>query len=92
MAARSAARFRMGWQLVTDWITSRPSSRWVLALVACALVPMLHVALAVAETDGTRLTGLRTGPYAVGFEVRQTVDPTRHVAATGAGTALGVAV
>ena len=53
---------------------------------------MLHAAQAVAETDGTRLTGLRAGPYAVGFEVRQTVDPTRHVAATRAGTALGVAV
>lgn len=77
---------------MTDRILRRAGAERRLALVACVLVPLLHVAHTEAEADGTRLAGLRTGPYPVGFEVHTVVDPTRHVDATGTGTPIGVAV
>ncbi len=62
------------------------------ALAAWLLIAALNVGPAGAETGPTRLTGLRTGPHAVGFEVRTTIDRTRQVDTTGAGTPVGVAV
>jgi hypothetical protein len=68
---------------------------------ACALIPLVTVLVAAtpavgrgdsAPTAGTRLAGLRTGPYFVGFDVRSGIDPTRRINGSDEGTALGLAI
>ncbi len=46
----------------------------------------------VAEAAGTRWAGVRSGPYAVGFEVRRGLDPTRRINREDGGTHIGMAV
>lgn len=77
---------------MTDLLMPCANGRRLVALVACVLIPLLHVPSAGADADRTRLTGLRAGPHPVGFEVRAIVDPTRHVDSTSTGTPLGMAL
>ena len=58
------------------------------------LLALLLTGTAVGQGDhtGTRLTGIELGPYAVGFEVRTTRDPTRRINATDAGTYVALAM
>ena len=55
---------------------------------------MLGVATASGQpldTTGTRLAGVRVGPYAVGFEIRSGLDATRPINQTDGGTRIGIA-
>ena len=58
------------------------------------LLALLLTAIAAGQTDhtGTRLAGIDLGPYAVGFEVSITRDPTRRINATDAGTDVALAM
>ena len=58
------------------------------------LLALLLTGTAAGQGDhtGTRLTGIELGPYAVGFEVRTTRDPTRRINATDAGTDVALAM
>lgn len=44
------------------------------------------------NTTGTRLAGIRPGPHAVGFEVRNGVDRSRRINRSDEGTRIGLAV
>lgn len=77
---------------MTHWMLPRERCRRLVVLVACVLTPLLHVPSAAADAERTRVTGLRTGPHPVGFEVRAIVDPTRHVDSSSTGTPLGMAM
>ena len=58
------------------------------------LLALLLTGTAAGQTDhaGTRLAGIDLGPYAVGFEVSITRDPTRRINATDAGTDVALAM
>jgi hypothetical protein len=61
-------------------------------LIALALVLGSGLGAAPSPSvSGTRLAGVRLGPHAVGFAVRSTVDPTRHVNAVDAGVRITLA-
>ena len=61
-------------------------------LIALALVLGSGLGAAPSPSvSGTRLAGVRLGPHAVGFAVRSTVDPTRHVNAVDAGVRINLA-
>lgn len=64
----------------------------VLALLTLVVGPPLTAQADPVPTRGTRLEGLRTGPFAVGFEVRSGVDPTRRINVSDEGTAIGLAI
>ena len=54
----------------------------LLALAISVAVSPATVGMAGADPPGpagTRLAGVRMGPHAVGFDVRQGLDPTRSV-------------
>ena len=62
---------------------------------ACALAAFGPAPAAARSGDdpaGTRLTGLRLGPYAVGFAVESTIDPSRRINRTDSGTRIGIAL
>lgn len=61
-------------------------------LVACGLGSVLFARQSGDVTNGTRLAGLRTGPHAVGFELKTAVDLTRHVSRSNEGTTIGIAI
>jgi len=65
-------------------------TRVALALFALVCMPSAQMQAGPAVT-GTRLAGLRTGRFAVGFEVRSGVDATRRINASDDGTAIGLA-
>jgi dienelactone hydrolase len=72
-------------------MTTRLQASRVLA-IGCAVV--LGVAAASGQpvdTTGTRLAGVRVGPYAVGFDVRQGLDATRPINQIDGGTRIGIA-
>ena len=56
---------------------------WMLSVTAASGQP--------PDTTGTRLAGVRVGPYAVGFEIRQGLDATRPINQTDGGTRIGIA-
>ena len=59
----------------------------MLALTASATPVTLE-----ENADGTRAMGLRQGTHAVGFEVIEGEDRTRHINRTEEGTRLGLAL
>ena len=66
----------------------------LLALTISVAVSPASVGMAGADppgTAGTRLAGVRMGPYAVGFDVRQGLDPIRIVNPDDGGTKVGIA-
>ena len=61
-----------------------------LATTGASIAP--RAAPAQVETAGTRLAGLTLGPYAVGFEARRGIDPTRRINPSDVGTRVGIAI
>jgi hypothetical protein len=64
--------------------------------IACALTgvfgPVAPAATSGADPTGTRLSGLRLGPHAVGFKVESAIDPTRGINLRDGGTRIGLAL
>jgi hypothetical protein len=66
--------------------------RLFVAQAALMVLAAAAVAARQEATDGTRASGLRPGPQAVGFEVRAREDRTRRINQTDAATWIGLAV
>lgn len=45
-----------------------------------------------SQASGTRADGVRTGPHAVGFDVRSGIDASRRINSTDGGTRVGLAI
>lgn len=54
--------------------------------------PRQHASTAQTGANGTRAMGLRLGPHAVGFELVNRIDRTRHVNPSDEGTRIGIAL
>ena len=63
-----------------------------IGLVVCVLGDVHPATGQQVDTTGTRLAGVRTGPNAVGFELRTGLDTSRPINQVDGGTKIGLAL